>query len=312
MFAKTNGLSCGGGVKTIEGYADFQGWKTWYRVTGDLTAEPLPLVLAHGGPGCGHAYLESYQDIAAMDGRAVIHYDQIGCGNSTRLPEKGADFWTIDLFRAELDNLLKILGIQDRYALLGQSWGGVLGSEHAVRQPAGLKALVLANSLASYPTWIREANRLRLELPNGIHETLSKHEEAGTTADPEYLAATDVFNRAHVCRCDPMPEAVKRTFDGMAEDPTVYATMNGPTEFHVIGTLKDWTIGDRLHLIDLPTLVISGKYDEATPEVVRPFVENIPEVEWVLFDQSSHMPHYEEREACMNVVSRYLRERDAD
>ncbi|WP_225028516.1 proline iminopeptidase-family hydrolase [Xinfangfangia pollutisoli] len=294
-----------------EGHAAFKDWKTWYRVTGDLKAGPLPLVVAHGGPGCTHAYVDSFKDLAALDGRAVIHYDQLGCGGSTRLRDKGPGFWTVDLFLAELDNLLATLGIADRYALLGQSWGGILGAEHAVRRPAGLKALVLADSLASMQTWVAEANRLRKALPGGIHEVLLKHETAGTMTDPEYLAATDVFYRQHVCRCDPWPAEVQRTFDAMAEDPTVYAAMNGPTEFHVIGTLKDWTIEDRLPLIQVPTLVISGRHDEATPEVVRPFVERIPDNRWILFENSSHMPHYEERAACMEAVSHYLRGRDA-
>lgn len=297
-------------VAVREGLARFGEWQTWYRVTGDLGAGPLPLVVAHGGPGCTHSYVDSFKDLAALDGRAVIHYDQIGCGGSTRLRDKGPEFWTVDLFLAELDNLLATLGIQNRYALLGQSWGGVLGAEHAVRRPAGLKALVLADSLASMKTWVEEANRLRQALPGGIHETLLKHETAGTMDDPEYLAATDMFYRQHVCRCDPWPPEVQRTFDAMAEDPTVYGSMNGPTEFHVIGTLKDWTIEDRLHLIEVPTLVISGRHDEATPEVVRPFVERIPENRWVVFEDSSHMPHYEERDACMATVSAYLKGRD--
>ncbi|SDE77617.1 L-proline amide hydrolase [Salipiger thiooxidans] len=297
-------------ISVREGFAEFGEWKTWYRVTGDLDAGPLPLVVAHGGPGCTHSYVDSFKDLAALDGRAVIHYDQLGCGASTRLPEKGAEFWTVELFLAELDNLLKTLGIADRYAYLGQSWGGMLGSEHAVRQPEGLKALVIADSPASMKTWVAEANRLRKALPGGIHETLLKHEQAGTMDDPEYLAATDVFYRAHVCRCDPWPAEVQRTFDAMAEDPTVYGAMNGPTEFHVIGTLKDWTVEERLSQIDVPTLVISGRHDEATPLVVKPFVENIPDNRWVVFEESSHMPHYEEREACMAEVSAYLRSRD--
>lgn len=294
-----------------EDYADFGEWKTWYRVSGDLEADRLPLVVGHGGPGCTHSYVQSFGDLAAIDGRAVIHYDQIGCGRSTRLRHKGAEFWTVELFLTELDNLLETLGIIDRYAYLGQSWGGMLGAEHAVRRPRGLKALVIANSPANMKTWVAEANRLRKALPEGVHEILLKHEVAGTTDDPEYKRATDVFYRKHVCRCDPWPADVRRTFDAMAEDETVYVSMNGPTEFHVIGALKDWTVEDRLARINVPTLVISGRYDEATPEVVRPYVENIPMTRWVVFEESSHMPHYEEREACMATVSNYLRSRDA-
>jgi L-proline amide hydrolase len=158
--------------------------------------------------------------------------------------------------------------------------------------------------------WVEEANRLRRDLPEAVQETLARHEAAGTLTDPAYLAASRVFYDRHVCRVTPWPAEVARTFAAMEEDPTVYFTMNGPTEFHVIGTLKDWTIVDRLPLVAVPTLLISGRHDEATPRVVRPYAEKIPDVRWTLFEQSSHMPHVEEREACMAVVGGFLREVD--
>lgn len=293
-------------VASAEGRMPFRGYETWYRVTGDLSGGRLPLVIAHGGPGCTHDYVDSFKEIAALDGRAVVHYDQLGNGHSTHLPEKGADFWTVDLFLAELDALLSHLGIAGRYAFLGQSWGGMLGAEHAVRRPAGLKALIIANSPANMQTWTAEANRLRRELPLDVQDTLLRHEAAGTLTDPEYIAASRVFYDRHVCRVTPWPADVARTFAAMDADSTVYRNMNGPTEFHVIGTMKDWTIEDRLHLITAPTLLISGAHDEATPEVVRPYREKVPNCTWVLFPDSSHMPHVEEKENCLKAVSDFL------
>lgn len=297
-------------VPSKQAYLPFREYRTWYRITGSLDGGKLPLVVVHGGPGCTHDYVDSFKGIAELDGRAVIHYDQLGNGNSTRLPAKGSDFWTPALFLEELDALLKHLGIQDRYAFLGQSWGGMLGAEHAVRQPKGLKALVIANSPANMHTWVSEANRLRQELPWEVQETLLKHEEAGTITDPEYLTASRVFYDRHVCRVVPWPPEVARTFAIMDEDNTVYRNMNGPTEFHVIGTMKDWTIEDRLHLIEAPTLLISGKHDEATPLVVKPYLDQVRGVEWVLFENSSHMPHVEETDLCLATVSRFLSSHD--
>ncbi len=293
-----------------EGHVAFRGSRTWYRIAGNLDSPRLPLVVAHGGPGCTYDYVDTFKDIAALDGRAVIHYDQLGNGNSTRLPEKGPDFWTVDLFLDELDTVLRSLGIEQRYAFLGQSWGGMLGAEHAVRRPEGLKALVIANSPANMRTWVSEANRLRRELPADVQDTLTRHEAAGTITDPEYVAASRVFYDRHVCRVVPWPPEVARTFAIMDEDNTVYRNMNGPTEFHVIGTMKDWTIEDRLPDIAVPTLLISGRHDEATPEVVRPYVERVPGIRWVLFEHSSHMPHVEERELCMRTVSDFLKTQD--
>ncbi|KMY00777.1 amino acid amidase [Pseudomonas syringae KCTC 12500] len=288
-----------------EGFAPFGDYHTWYRITGDLHSPDTPLVILHGGPGCTHDYVDSFKDIAST-GRAVIHYDQLGNGKSTHLREVKRDFWTVDLFLSELDNLLEHLGIENNYALLGQSWGGMLASEHAVRQPEGLKALIIANSPADMHTWVSEANRLREDLPAEVQAALLKHEKAETLKDPEYLKASRVFYDRHVCRITPWPEEVKRTFDEINADPTVYHAMNGPTGFHVIGTMKDWTIVNRLKLISVPALLISGKYDEATPLVVKPYVDNVPDISWSVFEESSHMPHAEERMACMGRIAGFL------
>jgi L-proline amide hydrolase len=290
----------------VEGHAPFRDFETWYRVCGDLGSGMTPLVVAHGGPGCTHDYVDAFRDIAET-GRAVIHYDQIGNGRSTHLRDKPADFWTPALFLDELDSLLKHLGIADNYALLGQSWGGMLGSEHAVTTPPGLRALIIANSPASMGLWRQAAARLRNELPAEVQATLLAHEAAGTIASDDYKAASQVFYSRHVCRLDPWPDEVRRTFDAMDADPTVYHAMNGPTEFHVIGSLKDWSVIDRLHAIDVPVLLISGRHDEAAPEAVQPFADRIADVEWVVFEHSSHMPHVEERAACMGVVTDFLK-----
>jgi len=288
-----------------EGFCPFQGHVTWYRVVGDLNSGLVPLVVAHGGPGCTHDYVDAYKAIAKT-GRAVVFYDQIGNGKSTHLPDADTDFWTVDLFLDELDGLLRHLGIQDDYCLLGQSWGGMLAAEHAVLKPAGLKALIIANSPSSFPTWVSEALRLRRDLPNGLHEKLLSYEEVGDFTNPAYLAATDVFYRNHVCRITPWPAEVVATFDAIASDPTVYHTMNGPTEFHVIGTLKDWTIEDRLHLITAPTLVLTGRFDEATPSAAQAYANLIPDAQWLILGKSSHMPHVEEHDLCMSSVADFL------
>ncbi len=288
-----------------EGYAQFRGdYQTWYRVTGELGGGKPPLIALHGGPGCTHDYIDSLTDLA--DGsRAVVHYDQIGNGRSTHLRDADPAFWSVDLFLDELDNLLAHLGVADRYDMLGQSWGGMLAAEHAVRRPPGLRRLVIADSPASLVTWLDEANRLRAALPPAVQDALLRHEAAGTIEDPEYVAATRVFYDRHVCRI-PWPPEVKRTFDAIDADPTVYHTMNGPSEFHVVGTLQGWTIEDQLDRIAAPTLLLSGRYDEATPLTQKPFLDSIADVREVVFMQSSHMPHVEERPLYMQTVAGFL------
>ncbi|MGI5492659.1 proline iminopeptidase-family hydrolase [Microtetraspora malaysiensis] len=290
---------------TAQGLAPFGEWQTWYRVTGDLASSKAPLVVLHGGPGAAHDYTLRIARLAERD-RPVVHYDQIGVGLSTHLPEKGADFWTVGLFLDELDNLLAHLGIADRYHVLGQSWGGMLAAEHAVRVPSGLRGLVIANSPASMELWREECDRLRSELPPDVERTLRAHEAAGTTDSAEYRAAEKVFNARHVCTIVPNPPEVLASDAKTAEDPTVYHTMNGPTEFHVVGTLKDWSVVDRLDKIAVPTLLVSGRHDEATPRTVQPFADRIPDVRWELFEHSSHMPHIEEEERYLQIVGDFL------
>lgn len=293
-------------MQVQEGYADFQGHQTWYRVTGDLASGRLPLVVAHGGPGCTHDYVDSFKDLAEH-GWPVVHYDQLGNGRSTHLRGIDPGFWTVALFLDELNNLLRHLGI-GQYALLGQSWGGMLAAEHGVRQPEGLRGLIIANSPASMALWRAAATGLRAELPPEVQATLARHEAAGTTDSPEYRAASQVFYDRHVCRVQPLPAEVTRTFAAIDADPTVYHAMNGPTEFHVIGSLRDWSVIERLERIQVPTLLISGRHDEATPACVEPFERLIPNVRWRIFEDSSHMPHVEEREACMATVAVFLAE----
>jgi len=194
----------------------------------------------------------------------------------------------------------------DKVHILGQSWGGMLAMEYALTQPQGVASLVIADSPASMPQWVAEANRLRAELPPEVQANLLAHEQAGTTDDPAYQDAMMVFYERHVCRLSPMPDYVMRTFENIEKYPQVYNTMNGPSEFHVIGVIKDWDIIDRLGEIRAPTLVISGRYDEATPLIASTVQKGIPGAEWVLFEESSHMPHAEETERFLQVVGEFL------
>ncbi|GAB2587116.1 proline iminopeptidase-family hydrolase [Microlunatus antarcticus] len=296
------------------GTMPFRGHETWYRVTGALDPDgaadgPAPLVVLHGGPGAAHNYTLAMTALAG-DGRAVVHYDQLGCGLSTHLPDADPSFWTVELFVAELRALVVHLGIADRFHLLGQSWGGMLGPEVVLSDDSGILSLSICDSPASMPLWLQAANELRDELPADVQATLLAHEAAGTTDSAEYHAAEQVFYDRHVCRVVPNPPEVTASFDQIDAEPTVYHAMNGPSEFHVIGSLKEWSVVDRVAGIAVPTLVVAGAYDEAKPIVWQPFVDQIPDVRSHVFPESSHMPHVEEPEAFTEVVGTFLREHD--
>jgi L-proline amide hydrolase len=294
-----------------EGHMEWETHSTWYQVVGSLdpASKLAPVVLAHGGPGASHDYIEPIAELS-RSGRACVLYDQVGCGRSQHLRDAPVEFWTVDLFKRELVELTRTLGIDGGYHLLGQSWGGMLAMEHALDHPPGLLSISVCDSPASMVLWVEEANRLREELPAEVQATLVRHEEAGTTDDPEYEAAVEVFYRRHLCRVE-WPDCLERSFANIAADPTVYHTMNGPSEFHCIGTLKTWDITDRLHEIDTPTVLVSGAFDEATPRIVGEIHERIPGSTWVMLDQSSHTPHIEEPEAFLSAVEHFLAEVEA-
>lgn len=286
-----------------EGFVSFCGYNVWYRIVGKgEKAGQFPLLCLHGGPGVPHDYLEPLEAMAAT-GRRVIFYDQLGCGNSDQPHDPS--LWTVDLFVEEVDVVRQALELNCIH-LLGQSWGGMLAMEYAFTQPAGLASLTLASSPASIPQWVSEANRLRAELPPEVQQTLLKHEATGATDDPAYEEAMFVFLGRHLCRLDPLPDFVSRTFEKLVQNPEVYNTMWGPSEFHVTGCLKDWDIVDRLGEIRVPTLITSGRYDEATPAISETLHHGIPGSEWVLFQHSAHMSHAEEPEKYLQVLGQFL------
>ncbi|WP_199254561.1 proline iminopeptidase-family hydrolase [Mycolicibacterium mengxianglii] len=289
----------------------FGEYQTWVQITTPDTVAPaaLPLFVLHGGPGMAHNYVANIAELADETGRVVIHYDQIGCGNSTHLPDAPTEFWTPQLFVDEFHNVRSALGI-DTYHLLGQSWGGMLGAEIAVRQPSGLASLAICNSPASMELWVAGANELRAQLPPEARDALERHEAAGTVTDPEYLAAVDEFYRRHVCRVDPPPQDFIDTVAQMEAEPTVYHTMNGPNEFHVIGTLRNWSIIDRLPDITAPTLVVAGEFDEATPASWAPYVERIEGARSHVFPGTSHCTHLEKPEEFRAVIATFLSEHE--
>jgi L-proline amide hydrolase len=295
---------------------------TAYWVWGDLstTTTQKPLICLHGGPGVPHNYLLPLSLLWRDHAIPIIMYDQIGCGASTRFPTHRGDaaFWTPQLFMAELDNLRHRLGIAE-FDLLGQSWGGMLAGQYAIeRQPRGLRKLVIADSPSDMRTWVRVADELRGRLPRDVRDTLERCEREGRTGSAEYEAAVRVFYGRHVCRLDPWPRELELSFAALREDDTVYSTMNGPSEFRVVGTLKSWSLSGQLGKITSDTapggvLVVNGYYDEAQDECVEPWVEMIgARTTWFRYALSSHMPMLEETERFVRDLGRFLTRRKED
>jgi proline-specific peptidase len=243
----------------------------------------LPLVCLHGGPGGTHLPLKALVRLATR--RRVVFYDQLGSGESSR-PE-GTELWRVETFVAQLQSVIDWLRLGS-FHLFGSSWGGMLALEYAFTKPAGLASLILNSTPTSAPRWAVETLRLHAELPPGLDDKQAEEE----------------FKRRHICRLDPEPEVLALTRAQFGAQ--VYETMWGPNEFTVTGTLKEWDVIDRLGEIDVPTLVTSGRHDECTPALVEPLADGIPGAEWVLFEESAHMPYLEEPERYLEVVGGFL------
>ncbi len=290
-------------MRAVEGRIPFHGFHTWYR---DLGPEAgIPLVCLHGGPGSTHYYFQPLEQLAE-EGRRLVVYDQLGCGNSDRPDDP--DLWTVELFVDELRTVREALGL-DRIHLLGTSWGSMLAIEYALTRPAGLVSLVLNSPPTASETWMAEARRLRDELPEDVRRTLAEHEAAGTTDHPDYEAAEEVFWRKHILLVDPPPDFVVR---GRAErGKQVYESLWGVSEWNANGKLRNWDVRDRLSEIAVPTLVTSGKYDECTPKLAEDAQRLIPGAERVLFEESSHSAYVEEPERFRAVLTDFLARAEA-
>jgi pimeloyl-ACP methyl ester carboxylesterase len=265
-----------------EGYVRYDGYKIWYRVVGDL-AQPiagrLPIVAVHGSP-VSHGSLQPLEALAEQ-GRPVIFYDQLGCGNSDR-PEDPA-FWAKSMQRYvdEVRTLRRELGLS-RIHLLGHSWGGMVALEYGLTQPAGLASLVLASVPISTPGLHAEIQHLIAALP-----PLPPEAPAGDRS---------LFDLRHICRIDPWPDFIVQS----AAPDKIVDTRAGKAKD------QSWDITARLHEIQVPTLITSGAYDVVTPAIAKRTHDSIPGSAWVLFTESSHYPHAEEPERYLNVVNAFL------
>jgi L-proline amide hydrolase len=287
-------------MKAREGYVDFRGYRTWYRFVGDLNSPVTPLLALHGGPGSTHNYFGPLEGLATE--LPVVLYDQIGCGKSERPNDIE---WSVDVFRDEVAAVREHLGLE-RVHLLGTSWGGMLAQEHVLSGATGVVSLILSSTLANLALWNEEQLKLRNALPPDVVEVLERHEAAGTFEDPEYEEAMGVYFDRHFYRGpQPRPE-----LEAMAKGraPDVYRAMQGPNEWTTTGALKGWDTRDRLHEIDVPTLVIRGRYDMCTEPIAVELVKGIRGARDVVLENSSHTPVLEESERYLRIVGEFTRE----
>lgn len=281
-------------MKKVEGILNVPGGNIWYEIVGE--SEAIPLVTLHGGPGYPHDSLESLADLA--NERQVIFYDQLGCGNSRRSTNKS--FWTVEHYVQELQLVIKSLKFK-KYHVLGHSWGAALGAAFALTKPRGLQKLILADPYLGTPQWEKDAKRLLSEMPRAMQHALNTNK----TKSKPFRKARDVYYYDHVYRMKELPVANMRASNKMNRD--LYNYMWGPAEFEANGTLKSFDLVPRLGEITIPVLLMSGRFDEATPEALAIYKSLLPNAQMKIFEKSAHMPHWTERNSYIVTVRKFLK-----
>ena len=290
-----------------EGYMPFLEYKTYYRVVGKNTGNKKPLVLLHGGPGSTHNYFEVLDRIAEEDGRQLVMYDQIGCGNS--YVENRPDRWNSKVWIEELIELRKHLGL-DEIHLLGQSGGGMQTLEYVCNyKPEGLKSIILSSTLPASWLWAEEAQRMIAQMPQDMQDAIKKATESGDYSSPEYQAAEAEYMRQHCAGevTENDPECLRRPKKAGRES---YVVGWGPNEFTPLGTLKDYDVIDQLGDIKEPALIINGGNDLCTPYVAKFMYDRIPNSEWELFRTCRHMCFVEDNDHYVEVLKKWMNKND--
>jgi len=289
-------------VEVREGFVEVTGGKVWYRMAG--AGRPgIPLLVLHGGPGAPHDYLESLAVLA--DERPVVFYDQLGCGNSER-PED-VSLWNVERFVEELGQVRAALGLKQVH-ILGQSWGTMLATDYMLsgpEEPEGVISLIFSAPALSTARWARDTRELVAALPEDSRGAIEQSEATGDFAAESYQAAMLSFYRKHLCRLDPWPDSMQRTFEKMGT--LVYETMWGPSEFTITGSLRGYDRVDRLKEITVPVLFTCGRHDEATPAATEYYHRHLPGSEMVVIEEAAHMHHLEKPEEYFKAVRAFLR-----
>ena len=290
---------------TTQGFLDILGFKIYYRSFG----EPLKgtLVGLAGGPGCELVFLNPLTDLA-KHGYRVVLYDQLGCGKS-EMPMNRTLF-TVEHYVNELEEVRRTLAL-GKVHLMGWSWGGQLALAYALEHQNNLRSIITTGGLASAPLAFREIQRLKSELPAETVAVMKKYEDLDDYGNPDYQKVVPefynrYFNRSQFAQQELKVARHEYAREGGKFGARVYETMWGKNEFTCLGTLAYWDISDRLGEISVPCLITGGRYDEVTPTVAEDLRRRLRNSRIFIFENSAHVPFWEERDKYVDVVRDFL------
>jgi proline iminopeptidase len=296
------------GIKMIPITTPVGNFKVWTKRFGNNPR--IKVLLLHGGPAMTHEYMECFESFFPKEGIEFYEYDQLGSYYSDQ-PQDSA-LWTTERFVEEVEQVRKALGLKkDNFFLLGNSWGGILAMEYALKYQQNLKGLIICNMMASCPDYGRYAvNVLAKQMDPHVLDTLRQLEAKKDFQNPKYmeLLIPNFYNQ-HLCRLPEWPDPVNRSFKHVNSE--IYALMQGPSEFGIGGRLANWDRKNDLSKIKVPTLTVGAKHDTMDPEHIKWMSTQVANGKFLYCPNGSHLAMWDDQEVFMSGVIRFIKETDA-
>ncbi|MFA0964454.1 proline iminopeptidase-family hydrolase [Roseivirga sp. BDSF3-8] len=301
-----------GGIRMIPIQTPRGEFKVWTKRVGNNPK--MKVLLLHGGPGATHELYECFDAYLPKEGIEYIYYDQLGSYYSDQPSD--TSLWKTERFVEEVEQVRKALGLnKDNFYLLGQSWGGILAMEYALKYQDNLKGLVISNMMASIPEYNTYAHEvLAPQLPADVRAEIEAIEADEDFSNPRYMELLNKHHyTAHVLRSplDKWPESVNRCFKHL--NPEVYIHMQGYSEFGITGdaTLKDWDRKADLSRITVPTLVVGSEYDTMDPEHMEWMANEVPNGRYLYCPEGSHLSQYDDQKTYFSGLIDFVKDVDA-
>jgi len=280
-----------------------EGYKVWTKRIGNNP--DMKVLLLHGGPALTHEYMLCFESFFPKANIEFYHYDQLGSAYSDK--PTNDSLWTIDRFVEEVEQVRQALELDsDNFFLLGNSWGGILAMEYALKYQHHMKGMVVCNMTADFDKYEAYNKKLRGQMRPSLVDSLQAFEDAKDYHNEEYLnLITEEFYTKHILRfpTDEWPEPVNRSFSNV--NGYVYEYMQGPSEFVPGGILKHWSVWDDLHTITIPTLMVGAKYDSMNPKEMEEMSELVQNGQY-LHCEGSHLSMWDDQERFMKGVIDFI------
>ena len=296
------------GIKMIPVKTPAGEFKVWTKRIGNNPR--IKVLLLHGGPASTHQYMECFESFFPKEGIEFYEYDQLGCGNSDKPTD--TSLWVLDRFVEEVEQVRQAIGADStNFYILGNSWGGILGMQYALKYQSNMKSLIVANMMASCPEYGKYAEEvLAKQMDPKVLAEIKAIEAKGDFNNPRYMELlTPNFYNEHLCRLDPWPEPVTRSF--ASTNQTIYVMMQGPSEFGIGGNLANWDVKNRLKEIRIPTLMIGAKHDTMDPKAMEEQSKLVQKGRYLYCPNGSHLSMWDDQQVFMNGVITFIRDVDS-